>query len=497
MATHWFDVDRTGLGKQAEEQGKGRLVGELIQNALDEAGVTRVEITLSPVPGRPLADLTVEDDSPEGFRNLADAYTLFAESYKRTNPEQRGQFNLGEKLVISICETATISTTKGTVVFDPQEGRINKPRLKRERGSIFQGQMRMTREEMEEVGNYLRSLLLPESIVVTLNGERLKSRKPLHVFSATLPTVVADSNGIMRTRDRKTQVSILEVQAGETATLYEMGLPIVETGDKWHVNVGQKVPLNRDRNNVTPAYLRAIRTLVLNEMYGRLEQADANETWVRQASSDADCSHEAIKKVLDLRFGEKRAAYDPSDPESNKTWVSKGGTVVYGSMMNAQEWQKAKEAGAINPAGKLCPSPKPYGTDPNANAAEIVPESEWTEGMRNIAGYSVFLGKELLGASVNTIFVDTDNPFLAAFGKCELHFNVRRLGRRWFDQGTTEVVDKLLIHEFGHHFSGDHLSETYHEALCLLGARLKRLVMEKPEEVRRYSGDSSETPLKR
>src|SRR4051794_20026249 len=98
MATNWFDVDKTGLGKQAEELGKGRLVGELVQNALDEAGVTRVEITLSPVPGRPLAELTVEDDSPEGFRSLADAYTLFAESYKRGNPEQRGQFNLGEKL---------------------------------------------------------------------------------------------------------------------------------------------------------------------------------------------------------------------------------------------------------------------------------------------------------------------------------------------------------------------------------------------------------------
>lgn len=106
--------------------------------------------------------------------------------------------------------------------------------------------------------------------------------------------------------------------------------------------------------------------------------------------------------------------------------------------------------------------------------------------MRNIAGYSVFLGKALLGATVSTIFVNTENQFLAAFGKCELHFNVRRLGRRWFDQGATEVVDKLLIHEFGHHFSGDHLSEAYHEALCLLGARLKRLVMEKPEEVRRF-----------
>ena len=100
------------MGKQAEQQPKGRLIGELIQNALDEAGVTQIAVTLAPVPGRPQADLAVEDDSPEGFRDLAHAYTLFADSYKRGNPEQRGQFNLGEKMVLAVCESASISTTK-------------------------------------------------------------------------------------------------------------------------------------------------------------------------------------------------------------------------------------------------------------------------------------------------------------------------------------------------------------------------------------------------
>src|SRR5918911_1348467 len=117
MSKQWFDVSREGLGKQAEEYSKGRLIGELIQNALDEAGVTQIAVTLAPAPGRPLADLSVEDDSPEGFRDLAHAYTLFAESYKRANPEQRGQFNFGEKLVLAVCEQASISTTKGTVHF--------------------------------------------------------------------------------------------------------------------------------------------------------------------------------------------------------------------------------------------------------------------------------------------------------------------------------------------------------------------------------------------
>jgi hypothetical protein len=65
MSKQWFDVDKIGLGKQAEEYSRGRLVGELIQNALDEAGVMQIAVTLALVPGRPLADLTVENDAQE------------------------------------------------------------------------------------------------------------------------------------------------------------------------------------------------------------------------------------------------------------------------------------------------------------------------------------------------------------------------------------------------------------------------------------------------
>src|SRR5260370_14973526 len=146
----WFDVSKAGLGKQAEEHGKGRLIGELLQNALDEQGVTQIAVTLALVPGRALADLTVEDDSPEGFRDLAHAYTLFAESYKRGNPEQRGQYNFGEKLVLAVCEQASISTTKGSVVFASDEGRIEHPRQKRERRSGFQCRLRFTRAQFPQ-----------------------------------------------------------------------------------------------------------------------------------------------------------------------------------------------------------------------------------------------------------------------------------------------------------------------------------------------------------
>jgi hypothetical protein len=57
----------------------------------------------------------------------------------------------------------------------------------------------------------------------------------------------------------------------------------------------------------------------------------------------------------------------------------------------------------------------------------------------------------------------------------ELVFNKLRLGADWFEKGITQDVVQLLTHEFGHEYSGDHLSSQYHEALCRIGAKLHAL----------------------
>jgi hypothetical protein len=76
--------------------------------------VSKVSVSLE-YRGRNKALLVVQDDAPEGFRDLTHAFTLFAESAKKTNPEQRGRFNLGEKLVLAMCDEVTIRTTKAAV----------------------------------------------------------------------------------------------------------------------------------------------------------------------------------------------------------------------------------------------------------------------------------------------------------------------------------------------------------------------------------------------
>jgi len=54
-------------------------------------------------------------------------------------------------------------------------------------------------------------------------------------------------------------------------------------------------------------------------------------------------------------------------------------------------------------------------------------------------------------------------------------FNKFWLHDPWFEQGITEDVVRLLIHEFGHNTALDHLSSDYHEALCRIGAKLYAL----------------------
>jgi hypothetical protein len=486
MSSEWFLTSRSGLRKQAKERGAPHVFLEVAaSNPLDEreAGMTSIIIEVEPVKDRPLARVVVEDDSPVGFRDLSHAYTIFAESYKRGNPELRGQFNFGEKQFLSLCRTATISTTTGTVVFN-DEGRHEHTRKKRERGTRIEAEMEITREEIKELDALLHSLLLPEGVSMVYNGLKLRCRKPVKVFEAMLPTQVADDEGVMRPTARKTVVRVYEPRDGERPHVYELGIPVVETEIRWHVSVGQKVPLNRDRDNVTPAYLRKLCTAVAEAMRESLDQNDAG-TWGNIVLSDKAASAAVISKLMDERFGKIRASYDPSDTEANIAGqVKHDGKIVHGGMLTKAQWENVKAKGAISPAGKLWPTPKPYSNDPNAATVQFVDRKDWTPGMVRLQDYLCWVAAEVLGVSRLTVCYPLMMGTTACYGRKSdtsgtIDFNVGDLGIRWFDSIGTEQ-DELAIHEFAHHRAGNHYSEEFHRACCEVGAGLKRLAMSQP-----------------
>lgn len=738
----WFTVDKEGLAKLMERKGKEFVLYELLQNSWD-TNAKKVDVSLRRSEVKGYAEIEVIDDHPDGWKELAHAWTLYAESEKKADAEKRGRFNLGEKLVLALCRTARIETTTGGVAFDV-DGR-HTLRTKRATGSRFSALVRMNQEERVAVAAAFLKLIPPPNVVTTLNGATiLPTRTPLQVVQVTLPTETADGEGVLRRSARKTSVEIYEPLPGETASIYELGIPVVETGDRFHynvcvdpstkiltgdlryveassINVGdvlvgfdedrvgdrrhfrkstvlgidkvvrpsyrltfddgtvvicsedhqwltaksksrkwmstkcmvtqikrkpgtrvvkilerwetdnsyaggylaaafdgegslfqtklsnppngvkavltfsqndnqmfdnvkrllsedgihyriarvlherkeqrpnnrihigfrrdilrflgkyrpvrllpkfrldilgqipgkktvrlvkkefvgnhkvlaietsthtfiaeglashncQKVPLNSDRDNVTPAYLQALRTVALNAMHSQISKEDAVAGWVRDAAADPAAAPVAIETVMTHRFGEKRVIADPTDPEGTKLAMSQGYTVVPGGALSGGEWANVKRDQVMLPAGQVTPSPKPY--SPDGDPLKIVPPEKYTESMVRIVDYARALARELMGATITVqIVTDVTWPYAATYGPGRLTFNLGRLGHAWFDAAPGIAVDKLLIHEFGHHYSADHLSEEYHDRLCELGGKMVALALSIPEFFHRH-----------
>ncbi len=472
-------VDRKGLAKKLAKKPKAFLVFELLQNAWDEE-ITQVSVTMEMLPGRPACKITVEDDCPEGFQDLASVYTMFRDSKKAPDPTKRGRFELGEKLVLALAIDAKITSTKGTILIENEERRHT--REKTEKGTIFEGTFRLNREEFDEVVKEIRQVIPPAGIRTIFNGSELPSRKPLHTFETTLQTIRVDEDGNLSPTQRKTTVEVFDVLPGEVAHIYEMGLPVVETSDKWHYNVCQRVPVNWERNNVPPSYKKTLRVEVLNAMHDRLSKEEASSAWVADAAEDPRAVAEAVQDVVTKRFGEKSVIYDPSDPEGSKLAMSKGYTVIPGGSLSKGMWDNIHRDNIRLPAGQVTPSPKAY--DPNGRPENVIPESEWTLDMQRKAVFSAQLFAKLTGNRPCSVrIVREPGVYWAAnFGSGSLCLNYSKLGKSWFaEPSRAERVLDLLVHEFGHHFGSDHLSEKYHDGLTKLAARLANLALDEPE----------------
>ena len=471
-----FVADKRGLEKILARRGKHFAVVELIQNALDE-NVTRVDVILEPNGQRGRHILRVEDDAPEGFQDIRHAYTLFAESNKKADPTKMGRFNLGEKLVVAACDSASITTTTGCVIFEGDGRTLG--RKSTTAGSVFDGIIRMTQEEAAKTAEIVRQVLVPDGVKLIFNGDVIEPRVPIAEFKVILPTEIGDEEGYLRPTKRKTSIRVYEPRNGEVPALYEVALPVVEIGDQWHLSIGQKVPLNMDRDNVTPAFLRRVRMLVLNHMAERLPEDAAAASWVGEALGDPEVASKVVEVILAKRYGEKRVVRDPSDPEANNIAVSRGYVVIEPRSHTKAEWENIRRAGAALPAGQVTPSPKPYLLD--GTPLKEIPENNWTDGMRQTVSYVRALGEKLIGRAVLVRIVDDPRwRFLATFGDGRLTLNKGCLSSKWFDLGPSEEVHELLIHEFSHHFSANHLSSEFHDACCQLGAKLTQLAMNDP-----------------
>lgn len=479
---NWIEHDADGHEEVVRRRGVATLPLELLGNAWDTEALN-VAIRLSPVQGRSLVEVIVEDDDPTGFEDLTDAYTLYRRSLRRDYPNKRGRFGIGEKEVLVLCTKAEIKSTKGTVTF-AEDGTRHRSRAKRHLGTSFTGTMKMTREEYHDALRIISQVLPPDGVNTTLNGHQLGDYGEfLGTFTDTLPTELAREDGSLGRTTRKTEVHVYRVPPGSTPHIYEMGIPVCEIpGDKWHLDVQQKVPLPRDRDSVSPKYLQRLRVAVLNNFHEELDEADSAEAWVSEALESDEIEEEAFEEVFTARYGEKTVIADPSDPEATNRAASEGYTVVHGGAGGKGFWTNAKQFDATKPAGQVVPTSKPEFSIGGEDVQIL--EQDQTPGMRAVVKYAERIGEALLGFEpvVNVARDRYNRKFRAWYGSRCLTFNLVTCGHKFFNEFPANIdeVNDLLIHEFGHEYCSNHLDEAYYRALTRLGAKMVRLALTKP-----------------
>jgi len=469
----WFTAHKDGLRKLVEHLPKEMIIFELVQNVWDE-DATICNVSIERDPGSAYVRIICEDDVPQGFKHLDHAFTIWAESEKKGDPTKRGRFNEGEKKVLALCRSAEISTTTGTVLFNEDGTRTSSTR-KTDKGSVFYGELRLTVAQVTEIEEAFHRLIPPGDCETTLNGAELANRSPVIEFTETLPTFTVDEEGHLRRTRRQATVKVYRRNPGETATLYECGIPVVETDDHFHVSVEQKVPLNRDRDNVTPAYLRKVRAAVLNHTVDLLDEDSAANKGIDDAMADDGVDEETLKKVLEKRHGKKHAFHDRGDLEANKQLHSEGYAIIPRGSYSPEVRKKILNVGAASRSGGLRPTPKPFSSDPSAPVMKTISPKDWSQGMKEVAEISQYLAKELgINSDLLVRFgLPRQRWWVAAWGG-DLTWSVSCLGKKWFATWYEHPQALLgtLIHEFAHKGAPDHLSQEYHQNATRIGAQL-------------------------
>lgn len=450
-------------------EGKDKIfiIHELLQNAWD-TDATTVEVTMTRIPNSPFVEIEVTDNNPTGFNDIAHAYTLFAESEKKNDPTKRGRFNMGEKMVFALARNARVSTTKGAVIFgEGKKFRLSKRKADMtETGSVVWMEIRMTIQEEAEVGEMVKKVLTPEDKATYFNGEEIAWREPTAVVADVAMRTLADTqgDGVMRTTTRQTTLEIHD--AGDSAAMvYEMGIPVVEMpDDKYSVNVMQKIPLNMDRDNISPRYRVALRGEILNATANLLTKDDAQATWVKEALEHKNLDTATIDKTMDKMIGKKRAIFNAKDSEANAGAVVAGYKVMHGGMLSKSAWKNVKSTGTTKATTQVGGGRFASHSFKMRNAIPTemrLREDEWTVEMKRVACLTKrmcdYRGVSLHGVSIVKHLKKHGGRYAALAGGGRITFNLSTLGKDAFDltdDARLSYMVSLISHEMAHLATG-------------------------------------------
>jgi len=459
-----FEVDAKGFKVQMEEIGTPRLCAEIISNPLDEDSVKNIKVHIT--KHGELLHVKVNDDG-NGFRDVKEIWTLFADSYKRTDPTKRGRFNLGEKQFLIACEDAYIKTGNHHVVVKGAHKEVKRLSKKFEGVEVF-GRIRDDEHSKDDILQFLHKIAIPEDKTLHINDVKVESTEIVKSFKAKLKTPVA-SGRYQQLRDlvRETNVYLYQVADGETAWLYEKGIPVQKLDDniKWHVDVQQKVPQVIERNVVKSAYLKTIYTAVAENCIDIITEEDAGQTWVTDALENT--SEETTNILFEKKYGTDKICIESSDYRENEKAALAGYKILKGTELNRDIKDNLKSNDQLVYASK----------EFACNNFEESEPVEKTPALDFFERLAKSIARKTINKDISVSFVTTKHTDEAAqYGGNHLSFNVRNCGgKRAFEDPKNPKLLGLIIHELAHDKVGNnyghaHLSHDYiHEQERIAG----------------------------
>ena len=452
----YLTIDRAGLRSVTDPLS---IFPEVIANTFDAKDVSDVYFLAEPVRNRSRVKVTVIDNAPEGWANLDHAVTMYAPSTRRDDAAKRGRFNRGEKCFLAYVEKGTLETMSGTLEFNGDEMERH-PRRKTDLGTTLKATVIMDRETFGAAMEVVHRIVPPKGVTFQVNGGFINRPRVSATVEVTLGTVLFDGEALRPTR-RQCEIEIWPSNDGK-CWIYEMGIPVVEVEGDYHVNVGQKVPLNVNRDNVTPAYLRELRAHVLDAMVTEVAPERLAAAWVADALPKV--ADTTLTTTLDRQYGKDRVAFTPGEPESNTRATAAGFTVVPANAITGAARQRAKDLGALPSSASMFSTGR---IDTSPDGVAPIPVEQWTDHMENIATYAMALAEHLGVVCRAVQWYPREAGLRGAWSGNVLSLNISVVG----DELTR--LDALLIHEFGHSRSANHFSDEYFQALCHFGARMR------------------------
>ena len=446
--TQRFEVSHTGMAELHAARPPWQLLKELVQNSWDEAPeATECRVTIDARSAETTIKVTVSDDGP-GFRDITDAWTLMNHTPKRSRPDKRGRYNLGEKEIISLAIEAEIETVGHTVYFPRMGSRVLTPN-ERQRGTSISMTMPWHPDQAQELEQELFRFL-PTDCALFVNRRQVPQREPHSVRSVILPTVLQDGPGQpMRSTRRRTDIQIYTAAAPDgQGWLYELGIPIQPITAPWDVNVLQKVPMPPNRDTVSQSYLTDIYAELLNETHDTMQEAQFGQSWVKEAIQDSRVEAPAIRSTVHGRYGEL-VAITSSDADANLSAAEAGYQLVNPRSLTPTERQRFREDADIQTTHSLFGLTEPPIADHPPSGPNQVAFAAWVAQSALLANLDadVRFYHEPGANRIADCTADTETP--------TVRFNTGRLPDQFFKPpyGRREHLE-ILYHELGHAVAG-------------------------------------------